>query len=123
MSLYQLALLLKFLDLGKHFLINLSYRLFELFGRDNVMRRGINRCVRNNVLSLARNRVKLRYSVYFIAEEFDSYCIFKRINRKNLDNVSPDSEFISDKIYIVSLVLNFNKLLYKLLTAFLHPLT
>ena len=73
-------------------------------------------------LDLAGDNVYLAYAVYLVAEELHPYGCVGGVCGIDLHNVSPDTEFVSHKVYVVSLILDAHKLCYQLVTALLHPL-
>ena len=84
------------------------------------MRGGIYRGVPQNRLKLACQRIDLGDAVDLVAEKFDAdYRIIGR-RRKNLHHISSDPEFVSDKIDIVALILQLDKLFDELVAAFFH---
>ena len=62
------------------------------------------------IFDFTGQRIDFAYTVNFITEELNSYCSVRCINRVYLNNIASDSEFISDKINIISFLLNFNQL-------------
>ena len=77
----------------------------------------------NNIFGFPRKWINLRNTVNFVTEKFNSYCSITCINGINFNNITSYSELISYKVDIVAFILNFNKLVNKLISVFLHPLT
>ena len=71
-------------------------------------------------LNLSRYGVYFAYSVDLVPEKFYPYRVFIGVSGVNLDRVSPYPEFITHKVNIVAFVLQFNKLVQKLVAVFLH---
>lgn len=74
-----------------------------------------------NTLDLAGEVIYLCNSVNFVAEKLYTDSRAAAACRKNLDSVAADSEFIADKINIVSLILNLDKFVYKLISVLCIP--
>ena len=71
-------------------------------------------------LDLTCQGVYLRYAVNFVAEKFNSDCVFARLRREYFKHVSADSELVSNEIYIIALILYFNELVYNFIAALFH---
>ena len=89
-----------------HFIIYFIYCFIHFFRADNIVRSRINCNMRKYTLNLSRKRLNFTNSIYFIAEKFNSDCCTVRTGRKNFNSISPNPEFISDKVNIVSFILN-----------------
>ena len=63
----------------------------------------------NVSLNGSRNRIKLRYTLNFITKKLYSNSIIIDICKMNFYGVTTNSKAISVKVYVVTLVLNFNK--------------
>ena len=53
-----------------------------------------------------RHGIYLANSVYFIAEEFNTYSLIGIRSGKDVNGITVNSEFITDEIYIVSIVMS-----------------
>ena len=73
-----------------------------------------------HALDLTCQGVYLGYAVNFVAEKFNSDCVFARLRREYFKHVSADSELVSDEIYIIALILYFNELVYNFIAALFH---
>ena len=122
LSFKKLPLLFKVSNSLNHLVVNLVYRLLELLLTYNVKRSGINRRVAEIALNLARQRVNLAYPVNLIAEKFNTNRLAAAPCRENFNGVAADSELVSDEINVVSLILNFNKLVNQLVALLGHTL-
>ena len=78
--------------------------------------------MRKNSLNLARKRINFGNSVNLIPEEFNADCVSVTSGRKDFDRISAHAEFVTYEINIVSFILNFNKLIDKLVALLRHSL-
>ena len=72
---------------------------------------------------LARNDIYLRNSVYLVIEKLDPKCLFTRIRREDFNAVAADSEFVTHKIYVVSVIADGDKVADKCISVLLHTRT
>ena len=79
--------------------------------------------MRQNSLCLAGKGVNLTNTVNLIAEKLHTDSSTVTAGGKNLHRVSSNSEFITHKVNIITLVLNFDQLVYQLVSVLLHTLT
>ena len=73
-----------------------------------------------NSEELAGERIYLGNPVDFVAEELDADNSLGGRYGENLERVSPHPEFVSGEVFIIALVLELDKLLDKLVSAFFH---
>ena len=120
LSFEQLALTLKLSDALGHLIIYLFDRALHLFLRNDIVGRGIYCDMGQHALDLTCQGVYLRYAVNFVAEKFNSDCVFARLRREYLKHISANTKLVSDEIYIIALILYFNELVYNFVAAFFH---
>ena len=70
------------------------------------MRGRIYGSVAEHGFDLTRENVDFTQSVDFIAEKFNTDSRIRRVGGKNLHNVAANTEGITDKVYIVSFILD-----------------
>ena len=71
-------------------------------------------------LQFSCERINLGDTVDLVSEKLHTDDRVIGGSRKNLDHISPDAEFISDKIDIIALILQLYKLSHQIVAGFLH---
>ena len=72
------------------------------------MRSGINCNMTDIIFYFARQRVNFTDTVDFVTEKFNTYCRIRGVYRIYFDRVSAYSEFITNKVDVISLILDFD---------------
>ena len=84
------------------------------------MRCGINCGVAQNRFQLARQRVDLGDAVDFVSEELHADDRIIGGRGKNFHHISPDAEFVADKVNVIALILQLYELFDQLVAGLFH---
>ena len=123
LSLDQLVLAFKVFHLLLHLFQNGICRMTDLLLRYYIMRCRKNRCMAFHTFDLTCKHINICDTLDLISEKLHPYCPVRRVRRKDLQYITPDTEGSTVKIHLISCVLDINQLFDNLITVPLHPRT